>query len=429
MRCAVISVCVLYFSALACDSRADDWPAFRGEIFSQQRGRAAGDKYPQEWSKEKNIAWRYPLPEAGNSSPVVVAGKVFITCPGDSGKERHTICLDRQTGNELWKQTVTYAARERTHNTNPACAATPAADEKHVVVWHGSAGVFCYDHDGNPLWKRELGLVNHIWGFGSSPILFEGMVFLNFGPGENSRLIALNVKNGETIWELPEADGSSGEPGPDGQKASWIGSWSTPQIAKIADQSQLICAQSTRLVACDPFDGKLLWYCTGLENLPRGNLVYSDPLLGQDFGAVFGGFNGPAIGFRLGGTGDVTEANRLWRESQRNPQRIGSGVIVGDHAYLANSSASLMQCVELQTGKVVWAERGPGTDHWGSVTLAGGLLYVTDQQGATHLFKPNPEKLEVVRSNEIGERSNATPAFSNGEIFLRTNAAVYCVRE
>lgn len=408
---------------------AADWPAFRGDVRAEQRGRAAGAGYAREWAADKNIVWKFALPDNGNSSPVVSRGKVFVTCASDGGKERHLYCLDRAGGQELWKRSVTWAAPEPTHNTNPACAASPATDGERVVVWHGSAGVFCYDFEGELLWKRELGLVEHIWGFGSSPIIFQNMAFLNFGPGENTRLIALDLRDGKTVWELEEPGGSSGIAAADGAKANWIGSWTTPQIARIGDRDQLICCFPTRIVACDPFDGKVIWFCKGLENLPRGDLVYTDPLIGPEFGAAFGGFNGPCIGFRVGGEGDVTETNRLWRVTQRNPQRIGSGVLIGNHVYFANASTSLMQCINVQTGEVLWAERGPGADHWGSMVLADGLIYVTDQRGATHVIRPNPEKFELVGTNPLGENSNSTPAFSDGDIFLRTFRAVYCIRD
>lgn len=407
---------------------AGDWPAFRGGVRAEQRGRAEGAGYAREWSKDKNIAWRSPLPGPGNSSPVVAAGKVFITVASAKGKERHLLCLDRTNGKELWRRTVTYTRPEQTHGQNPQCSASPAVDDGRVVAWHGSAGVYCYDLDGKPLWKRDdLGAIHHIWGTGSSPIVWKGTVYLNYGPGENTRLIALDADDGTTVWETPEPGGNSGDPKP-GEAKAWVGSWSTPQIAEIGGRAQLICSLPTRVIAYDPYKGDILWYCTGLENLPKGNLVYTDPLIGDQFGVVLGGFSGPAIGFRLGGTGDVTETGRLWRNNRGNPQQIGSGVIIGDHLYDASAGGSRFQCLEVATGKILWDTRGPGKNNWGSLVLADGLLYVTDQAGTTHVVKPNPDKLEVLHSNPLGEASNSTPAFSDGNIFLRTNAAVYCIR-
>lgn len=401
---------------------AGEWPAFRGRVQSEFRGRAEGTGYPTEWSKEKNIVWKFELPDAGNSSPVVCGGKVFLTCAENNGKQRHLFCVDAKTGKELWRKTVEHLQPEPTHKTNPYCGSSPAVDDERVVVWHGSAGIFCYDHAGNEVWKKEVGPIHHIWGYGSSPIIHEDMVILNIGPGVKTYLTALNVKNGKTLWESPEPGGNLGEDGPDGQRGKWIGSWSTPQIAKIGERTQIICAMPTRVVSYEPSTGEVLWFCTGIQDLS-----YSDPLIGDEIGIMMGGFQRAGMGFRLGGEGDVTDSNQLWRVAQRNPQRIGSGVIIGQFAYLPTASQIAVQCLDIRTGEIKWEERGPGTGFWGSMILADGLLYATDQAGTTHVIKPNPEKLEVVTSNKLGERSNSTPAFVDGKIYLRTNQGLYCV--
>jgi outer membrane protein assembly factor BamB len=408
---------------------AGEWPAFRGHVRSELRGRAEGTGYPTEWSPDKNIVWKQALPDAGNSSPVVSGGKVFLTCADNDGKQRHLLCFDALSGEELWKRTVNHLEPEPTHKTNPYCGSSPAADHERVVVWHGSAGVFCYDHEGGEIWSKEVGPIHHIWGYGSSPVIHEDMVFLNIGPGERTYLTGLSLKDGKTLWEAPEPGGSLGEAGPDGEKARWVGSWSTPQIARIGEREQVVCAMPTRVVSYEPSTGQVLWFCTGLENMPRGNLAYTDPLIGEEIGIMLGGFQGPAIGFRLGGEGDVTAANRLWRVTQRTPQRIGSGVIIDRLAYVPGAGPNVIQCLEIRTGEIRWEERIEGAAMWGSMILAGELIYVTDQAGTTHVIKPNPEKLEIVASNKLGERSNSTPAFVAGKIFLRTNQRLYCIAE
>jgi len=108
------------------------------------------------------------------------------------------------------------------------------------------------------------------------------------------------------------------------------------------------------------------------------------------------------------------------------PQRIGSGVITAGHVYIANAGPGTYQCLELATGKELWTKRLPG-DHWGAVVLAAGHLFVTNQSGETRVFRPNPEKFDLVATNDLKEPSNSTPAISNGELFLRTFQAVYCV--
>lgn len=395
---------------------AGDWPAFRGP---NGDGISTEKNVPTEWSKDKNIKWKVALPGDGNSSPIVSNGKVFVTCSANRGGTRSLYCLDRLDGKQLWVKSVAFEAGEVTHQTNPYCGSTPVADGKRVVVWHGTAGVFCYDFEGKEIWNADLGAVTHIWGYGSSPILYDGKVILNYGPGKQTFVVALNLEDGSIAWKTEEVGGS------DDRKGRMVGSWSTPSVLKIDGADQIICSMPKRVVAYSPADGSILWTVDGLPSA-RGDLVYTSVISSGDFAVAMGGYKGPAMGFKLGGKGDVTQQNRLWREEQGQPQRIGSGVIIGEHIYMANAGPGTFQCIELLTGKTVWNERMKG-DNWGSIVLVEGRLFVTNQDGVTRVVEPSPEKMTVVAENDIGESSNATPAFSDSEIFLRTSKSIYCV--
>jgi len=130
----------------------------------------------------------------------------------------------------------------------------------------------------------------------------------------------------------------------------------------------------------------------------------------------------------LGGTGDISATHRLWR-TERNPRNIGTGVLIGPHVYKANAGPGTLQCVVAATGEETSQERVPAGNHWGSVVYAADRLYVTSQKGTTHVFLPNPERLELVAANELGEASNSTPAFSDREIFIRTFEHLYCIAD
>jgi outer membrane protein assembly factor BamB len=157
-------------------------------------------------------------------------------------------------------------------------------------------------------------------------------------------------------------------------------------------------------------------------------LVYAAPVVSDGVGVAFTGWvNGPTIGFKLGGSGDVTASNRLWLEKQ--PQRIGSGVVIDGRVYIVNAGPGTAQCIECRTGKTLWTERLEGGESWGSVVQAAGRLYVTSRRGVTTVFRPSPEKFELLAMNDLREPSNATPAVSDGQIFLRTDAHLYCIAE
>jgi len=352
---------------------------------------------------------------------VVFGDKVFITCASDKGAVRSLFCFARADGKELWRRDTKFTGEESTHETNFYCSSSPATDGRRVIAWHGSAGVVAYDMDGKELWRRDLGPFRHIWGNASSPVLYRESVILNLGPGPESRLVALNANTGQTLWEndLPEAKGKK----PD----EWKGSWSTPLVHYQSGgggsyMAILVLSLPQYVAGFDTTTGKELWRCRGL-----GDLVYTSPVIGNGVVVAMSGYQGPAIGLRLpapGERGDVTESHRLWRE-EKPPQRIGSGVTSGEYFYMINEPG-VAQCIELKTGKTLWRQRAAGST-WGSSVLSGERIYTTAQNGETVVWGANPQKLEVLQRNELGEGSRSSPAVSDGQIFIRTDKHVYCI--
>ena len=417
-RQLLIAMTVAIFTGpILSSSDAGDWNGFRGP---NGTGIAAEKKLPTTWSAEKNVKWRIPLPGPGNSSPIVSNGCVFITCAEDKGTKRHLYCLDRKTGKQLWMRTVHHEKEEKMHKTNPFCGSTPAANGKQVVVWHGSAGLFCYDFTGKQLWKCDLGEFTHIWGYGSSPVIHDGKIFMNCGPGKRSFMVAVSLETGKELWKKNEPGGA------DSRNPKMIGSWSTPVLSKVDGKTQLVCSMPTRVVAYSPENGDIIWTLDGLKG-PNGNLVYTSPVISENHGVTMSGYTGPIVAFKLGGKGDVTKTNTLWKSEGKQPQRIGSGVIIGKNVFVANAGPGTAQCFDLATGKQLWQARLAAASHWGALCYVDNKLYVTNQAGTTFVFHPNADEFELISKNPLGEPSNSTPAFSDGEIFLRTFKGVYCI--
>ena len=409
-RALTVASATLLFSLAAA---AGDWPSFRGP---HGNGTADGIDFPTTWGPEENIRWKIPLPEPGNGSPIVAGDRVFLTSATEDGHQRSLLCFDRSDGKRLWTRTVEFGEDE-THRQNPYGSATPTSDGTRVVVWHGSAGLYCYDLSGKQLWSRDLGEFKHIWGYGSSPVIHNGRVVVKCGPGERVFLTAIDLLSGETLWQTDETY--------DGEKsADDVGSWSTPVIADVDGTTQIICAMSTRVNGFDPEDGRLIWWCEGLSG-SRYDVVSSSPLISDGLCFAMADLRGPAMAFELGGTGNITESKRLWHVEKRNPNSVGTGVIVDGHIFRPNAGPGTIECLEARTGASVWKERV--RDHWASLVLAGENLYALNRSGTTTVLKPNPEKYEEVASNELGESANATPAFSNGQIFIRTDEHLYCI--
>ncbi|HTK74498.1 MAG TPA: PQQ-binding-like beta-propeller repeat protein [Gemmataceae bacterium] len=405
--------------SVASIAHSGDWPAWRGP---DGMGQCPESKLPLRWSDTENVRWKVALPDRGNSTPVIWRDRIFLTQGTDKGRKRSTLCLDRRDGHTLWERTVEYTKREPTHETNYYCSASAATDGERVVVSHGSAGVWCYDFDGRELWHRDLGECQHIWGNAASPVLFQDLVFLNFGPGERTFLIALDKKTGQDVWKADEPGGRSGDKG----QSEWLGSWSTPVVARINGRDELVMTWPGVVKSYNPRTGDLFWQCSGLaKDKAPDRLVYTSPLVTSDVVVAMAGFGGPAIAVKTGGSGDVTGTHRLWRHPTA-PQRIGSGVIVGDHVYIVDEPGT-MRCIECQTGNLLWDQRLTSST-WGSLVHAGERLYITNRDGETFVLAAKP-KFEVLSRNPLKETTQASVAVSDGEIFIRTFKHLWCIRE
>ena len=353
--------------------------------------------------------------------------RVLVSQPLDKEQRRTLMCFDRHDGKLLWQSGVKFSDKEPTHELNPYCSPSPVTDGQRIVVWYGSAGLYCYDFKGRELWHRELGPVTHIWGVGSSPVLVGELCILNFGPGDPSFVIAVNKKTGETVWkrDVPHArtsDGPSGV-GENGDAAGpeLYGSWATPLLIEAGDRQELILALPEEIVSCDPPTGRELWKCRGL-----GDLVYASPLWGDGVVVGLGGYYGPSIAVKPGDEGDVTKT-RLW-QTPHSKLLLGTGVIYQQHIFVADVRG-IASCLDLQTGKSLWSERLKGnaakSDSWSSMVLSGDKIYLPNKAGDVFVFKAGP-KFELLATNSVDETTNSTLAVSNGEIFLRTHDGLWC---
>jgi outer membrane protein assembly factor BamB len=393
---------------------AADWPQWRGP---KGTGQSDEKTAPLTWSSSENVKWKVTLDGAGNSSPIVVSQKVFITHAPANSPLRGIQCYDRDSGTLLWKHQTEYSGEpEGKYQNNPYCSASPVSDGQRVVAGYGSAGLFCYDLDGKLLWQKDLGKVEHIWEFGSSPMIHENLVYLNFGPGVNTFVAAFDKRTGDEVWRKT-FPGQSAK-----TREEYRGSWSTPVVFQDAGRTVLLLSLPERLYAVDPRTGEEVWSCGGLDK----NLVYTSPLIAGDIVIAMCGFGGEAMAVRGGGKGDVTETHRVWH-TPKNPQRVGSGVVVGDYIYILNEPG-IAWCVEAKTGEKKWEQRiSPKT--WSSMVHAAGRLYVANKEGTTYVLEPNPQECKVLAENKLGEPLDASPAFSNGQIFIRTHKDLYCIEQ
>ena len=316
---------------------------------------------------------------------------------------RSLLCFARADGKQLWQKDVAYDTRRSGTGTRPGTPTPrPATDGERVVVSFGSAGLYCYDLDGKELWKRtDLGKwEHHVRQRGRRRCCYGDLVIQWCGPNERKGrnfLLAVNKKTGKTVWEHDET----------------YGSWSTPLIVKVNGKDQLLLGQSRDvkgapesktgyLKGFDPKTGKELWKCQGLNSY-----VYTSPLVRRRRGG------GHVRLRRLGPGGQARRHGRHHQgpalaAPQARDQRVGSGVIVGEHVYMVDENGA-PHCYELKTGKDLWKDERKlqGGTTWGSMVHADGRLYLLMRNGETVVFAANP-KYEVLAINSLGRASRPT---------------------
>jgi outer membrane protein assembly factor BamB len=408
-----------------------NWPQWRGP---NGTGKTSAVDVVTHWGPEQNVKWRFDLPEAGNSTPVVWGDYVFLAQPLSESNERALICVDRRAGREQWRRSVVYDQQEATHRTNPYCSASPATDGQRVVAWFGSAGLVCWDLDGNELWRRDLGRQEHMWGYGSSPILFDGLCILNFGPGNREFLIAVDASTGETRWQVDSMDDQSERelsgPQNDGNAKDFTsnkerserlrGSWNTPITVRVNGHAELIVALPRRVSALDPYTGERLWTCGDGAPLAYASLMEENGVV-----VALGGYRGASFAVRAGGRGDVTATHRLWHKPE-DIGWLGTGVIHESTVYICDTGG-VIYCIDVEMGDLLWKSRSDGGGTWSSITqTADGTMYLLTKSGTTTVFRPDREALKRVATNELNEASNASVIVAGSDVLVRTDQALWC---
>ncbi len=426
------------------ESKAVNWPSYRGAYAS---GVAEGFSTPTSWDVEtsRNIKWKTEIPGLGHSSPVIWRDRIFVTT-AISGKEDPVLkvglygnvrsvrddtshkwllyCLDKKTGKVLWSRTAHQGVPKIKRHTKASHAnSTPATDGKHVVAFFGSEGLYCYDMDGKLLWKQDLGLLDSgfykapgaQWGFGSSPIIHEDMVVVQCDVQENSFVAALKVKDGSEVWRRPRDE---------------VPTWSTPTIATSGDRTLLILNGYKHIGAYDCRSGAEIWKLRGGGDIPTPTPVVGH---GMIFITNAHGRMSPIFAIRLSAAGDLGAAADLtpgehvaWFR-KRGGTYMQTPLLHGDRLYFCDG-AGRTSCYIAKTGERVYRARvGEGTSGFTASPVAiGETLYFTSENGQVHVVKAGPE-FELVATNEMGEICMATPAASEGTLYVRTRGHVVAV--
>jgi outer membrane protein assembly factor BamB len=428
----------LALTSTAASAPADDkdghWPQWRGP-FDNGMARTA---VPTEWSSTKNIAWKAEIPGRGHSSPVIWGNRIFVTtavpnapapeAPASSGGRgpgggtgvgvEHrflVLCLDRVTGKILWERTAKVAKPHEGYHFRYGSFASnsPVTDGRFLYAFFGSRGLFCYDLDGKLIWQKDFPPMRMKLGFGEgiAPVLDGDRLILNLDQEDNSAIVVLNKRDGTELWRTPREEASA---------------WSQPLVLEHDGRRQAIVAASNKVRSYDVATGKILWECRGL-----GANVIPAPVSAAGVVYVMSGFRNPNLmAIRLGQEGDLTGTPAvLWQNTRANSY-TPSPVLEGGKLYFVSDNG-LLTCLNAQTGEPYYIQqRLPKPYSFkASPVGAGGKLYLATEDGDVVVVKMG-EKYEVVATNKIAdEMFISTPAVAGGSLYLRSDKALYCIRE
>jgi outer membrane protein assembly factor BamB len=373
---------------------AADWRQFRG---TDSTGRAPAGAAPGEFGPDKNVAWKVELPGRGQSSPIVVGDRVFMTANGGPKQTRlQVLAFDVKSGKRLWQRSFWATGPTDSHPKTSMAAPTPVSDGQRVVTLFATSDLVALDRDGNVLWVRGLDEENpgatDGRGLASSPLLVGDTVVVQVECQNNSFAAGIDVATGKNRWRVDRPR----EP-----------NWTSPIAIPGAGGKALAFLQgTTRLSALDPATGKEVW------GLDRASHPIASSVLSGNVLYVPGEKGLAALELQ----GDAAP-KVLWEQPKLNPD-TASPLVLGDRVYCLRQS--ILVAGDLKTGKAVGQLRLKGTFSASPVT-AGGLIYCVNESGLAQVVRPDDKDGKVVSTGDLAETLLGTPAIADGALYLRSD--------
>jgi outer membrane protein assembly factor BamB/protein tyrosine phosphatase (PTP) superfamily phosphohydrolase (DUF442 family) len=420
------------------------WPSFRGPNAS---GVSDGQNLPDQWNGKtgENILWRTPIPGLAHSSPVVWGNRVFVTTAvssdpkasfrpglygdGDASKDTSVhrwmiYALDKQSGKIVWEQ-VAYQGEpiEKRHIKSTYANSTPVTDGRIVVAWFGSQGIYAYDVNGKFLWKVNMGRVDmgaydiptYEWGPASSPIIWKDLVIVQCDTQTDSFIIAFDANTGRAVWKT---------------KRDEIPSWGTPTVATTSKGQELIANASNFIRGYDPRTGKELWRLGHSSKITAPTPIFADDMHVVASGR---GPERPIFVVKAGARGDLTLPEGKTSSDTVIWSRTGRGgymptpLIYNGILYVLNNNGTF-DAYNLKTGDELYRQRLPtvGSGFSASPIASDGKIYLSNEDGEI-LVVAAGEKFNHIATNSMGELLMATPALSDGVMYVRSANGLFAV--
>jgi outer membrane protein assembly factor BamB len=409
---------LLLFSSILWAQQDGSWTHFRG---SGLNGISAGKGFPTAWSDSVNIDWKLPESGKGWSSPVVFENQVWFTTANQENREMRAICVDLETGKKLYDKLIFQPGKLfRIHAVNSYATPTPAIEKGYVYLHFGRYGTACLNtSNGETVWERTDLQCEHIQGPGSSLLIYKDKLIVHMEGVDVQQILALDKRNGETIW-MAERPANLYEHMPDIGKKAYI----TPIVVNVNGPDLLISNGSNGCMALDPETGKEVWRVVQGDDSTISMPVEGDGLIffytsfvtgedGKKYAELFA--------VDPDGKGDIGKTHIRWR--MRAPiLQLSTPVFVDGLLYTVDSKGEFF-CLNALNGEILWSEKLKGKFH-SSPVCADGCLYISSTRGETLVYRAGPEP-ELLAKNMLDGEIWATPAFAGGAILMRTSEYLY----
>jgi outer membrane protein assembly factor BamB len=412
----------------------ENWPQFRGP---GGQGISDAKNLPLNWSDTQNVKWKTPVHGKAWSSPVIWKSQIWLTAATEDGKELSVLCIDKASGKILLDNVLFHIEHPQDCPVkfNSFGSPTPIIEEGRLYATFGSPGTACLDtKDGKVLWQRTDFVCNHFRRAGSSPLIWNNLMFMNFDGSDFQFCVALDKNTGKTVWrtersiDFQDIDKKTGKIQADGDMRK---AFSTPRIMTWEGKSYLISTGSKATYCYDPETGKELWR-TEFRGAHSGSVT---PVIGDGLVFISTGNGGTEIwAVRPGGSGVINDTNVVWRAKKKTPTRT-SPLLVNGLLYFVNESG-IFTCLDAKTGEEVFSGRIEG-QYSASPLYANGRIYCFNQSGKTTVLEAGRE-LKVIAENQLtiareDQRDPwgimGTPAVSGNALFIRTRTDLFRVED
>lgn len=399
---------------------AEPWPQFRGR---NGQGHSDETGLPTKWSAQENVAWKTEIPGESWSSPIVWGDLVFLTTAMDGGASCRVVAVNRTNGAIVWNREVFTQVPGHKEGRNTYATPTPATDGERVYACFGDGSFAAVDFEGNVVWTNRDYPFYGQHGLASALLLHQGTLIMardgssdgedkTVGwqtPWDQSYVLALDAATGRERWKS-------------GRGPSRI-SHGTPAIWQAADGRQQVVSEAGDVVQGFDFEtGERLW-----TSVVTGEGKVPSVVLGDGLVFTSGGWGGKETikAFKLEGAGDLQETNLVWEQKKGMP-KVPSMLYLKPHLFSV-TDGGIASCLNATTGEIVWQERLGGSFS-ASPVAADGHLYIVADSGETTVIEASVQ-FKVLAKNPLGEGETvqASPAVSQGQIFLRTAKHLYCI--